>query len=673
AARRGPMARGGGPGRGEAQQGARGGVPVPWHVADYAAKLGLLLCLGCEVSTPAAAADDGPVPRGALSAAAGDWTWAKSALFVTTPAALAARCCDRLLGLAGWGAPLCPAALKDVLEGALFLPAAALLCCGPPLAGLCWPPEATAAAQVRAGSRQQRQEEAWPGGPESAWRAAVCGLAAAAVAASLAKTALGVALLCRGAPARDACAATGTPWTPRAPSPAPHWEHLESAPPPPVGTGDIKHVMEDFEILRFIGEGSFGTVFEVRNLRTGELLAMKRLSKDFYAKKGKTANAIREIAMMRAVPVHPCIVALFCAVESPEEWALVMELCPGGDLQQLLLAEGLPGLPLGLIAQFTSELALGIEHFHQCGIAFRDVKLENVVLDADGHAKLTDFGLAKLRDDAEEVRGDDRLAYGSFTSTFCGSHGYAPPEVMVEGSRHHGFAVDLFALGVLVYMLLTGGEVHRGEEEVRLPPEDARGLRELLGGVPFELYSAGHGMLGPAGSRHRVEMEVGGALVVASAPLAACREPRQDDPHDGEEWLHWLPPCPPPSPRSAGDPEWEEDEEATPPPPPGPPAAAFPPAGGCAADGRRWSEAVDLVLLLSEEEPVRRGTARGLREHPFLAAAMEEAEAALLPWRRGPRAGGVPPLRLPGAQGAAAGAQQHGWCSHYAGLAGAGV
>jgi len=357
---------------------------------------------------------------------------------------------------------------------------------------------------------------------------------------------------------------------------------------------------EDFDTIGLIGFGEFGKVFQVRRRATQQTFAMKRLSKEFYARRQMTDKAVREIATLNLAQEHPFVVRLVHAIETTNEWAMVMEYCPGGDLQQLLLTEGSPGLPLQRTLRISAEVALALEHLHSRGIVFRDLKLENVVLDSDGFAKLTDFGLAKQyrggRDaiaEAESTGG----AYPAFTKTFCGSYGYSAPEVNLR-RQVHGFAADMYAYGVLLVMMLTGGEVYHDTREApferRLPPESLKDLQDVLERLDFDFYWASHHLLQPACTAHRVEIDINGAVViVARGGHRGAR--RQARPHR-----------PPSSPRNL------ERTAANRP--------AYFPDTACVssqASKQSWDLAVDLVRSLTAELPENRGTIARLKQHQF--------------------------------------------------------
>lgn len=372
--------------------------------------------------------------------------------------------------------------------------------------------------------------------------------------------------------------------------------------------------MEDFEIVRLIGCGEFGKVFQVCQRSTRKFYAMKRLSKEFYAHKRMTDKAIREISTLSLARSNPFVVKLIYTIENAREWAMVMEYCPRGDLQQLLLSEGFPGLALDRTLWISAEVVLALEYLHTNGIVFRDLKLENVVLDKEGHAKLTDFGLAKQHRGGQDAIAEAELAggvYKSFARTFCGSYGYAAPEVNPR-RQVHGFAADLYSFGVLILMMLMGGEVYHDKRppyERRLPPETPGELRDVINILSFDFYWAAHHLLQPARAAHRVEVNLDGEFVVVPRGPRGVR--RQARPHR-----------PPNSPRVQD----VEGEGAAPPnhPPHFPTLASTsdeavvnPQRAAVQNAEHRWDMALDLVRFLTNELPEQRGTVATVKRHAF--------------------------------------------------------
>ncbi|CAE6963583.1 ATPK2 [Symbiodinium natans] len=226
--------------------------------------------------------------------------------------------------------------------------------------------------------------------------------------------------------------------------------------------------LEDFAEMRMLGEGAFGKVVLVRHKETGELYAMKTMDKAKFKAQKITSKAQSEQFILRTTR-HPFIVQLHFAFQCSYFWALVMDFCPNGDLQGCLGKYGLPGLCLQDAARFAGEVLLALEHLHGIRVIFRDLKLENVVIDSNFRAKVTDFGLAK------------KLYAGSDANTMCGSYGYAAPEIMLNTGRYT-FAVDLYSYGVMLYMLVSGGETSQRSpmQKTRLPPKTHGQLKKKL-------------------------------------------------------------------------------------------------------------------------------------------------------------------------------------------------
>lgn len=198
---------------------------------------------------------------------------------------------------------------------------------------------------------------------------------------------------------------------------------------------------DTFQVLSVLGKGSFGTVYEVAEKKTGHSYAMKVMTKERYFEEDGVRYAMTELHVQSSMS-HPFIVALACAFQTVHELVLVMQFCPGGSLQKLVESQG--QLPEELSRLYFSELFLAIEHLHSCDIAYRDLKCENSVLDGSGHAMLTDFGLSKMNvtDSARSMR------------SYVGSLSFGAPEVLA--SKRYGKAVDVYGLGVVLFEMLTG-------------------------------------------------------------------------------------------------------------------------------------------------------------------------------------------------------------------------
>ena len=203
----------------------------------------------------------------------------------------------------------------------------------------------------------------------------------------------------------------------------------------------IEHVSpSDFLCLAQLGKGSFGEVYLVQKIDTKEKYAMKVLRKDRIISQNLLKYAMAERNVLSSSN-HPFIVKLNYAFQTSTRLFLVIEYCPYGDLSKHLLFE--KRFKEQRAKFYTCEVLLALEDLHKRDIIFRDLKPDNVVLDKDGHCKLTDFGLSK-----------EGVGENFFAKSFCGSIAYLAPEMLKK--QGHGKAVDWYLLGVLFYEMLVG-------------------------------------------------------------------------------------------------------------------------------------------------------------------------------------------------------------------------
>ncbi|KAK9478378.1 PAS domain-containing protein-containing protein [Lipomyces japonicus] len=153
--------------------------------------------------------------------------------------------------------------------------------------------------------------------------------------------------------------------------------------------------IKDFEVIKPISRGAFGSVYLTRKKNTGEYFAIKVLKKADMIAKNQVTNVKAERAIMMAQAESPFVAKLFFTFQSKEYLYLVMEYLNGGDCAALLKAFG-GGLPEDWVQKYIAEVVLGIENLHDKGIVHRDLKPDNLLIDKHGHLKMTDFGLSRM-------------------------------------------------------------------------------------------------------------------------------------------------------------------------------------------------------------------------------------------------------------------------------------
>jgi len=202
--------------------------------------------------------------------------------------------------------------------------------------------------------------------------------------------------------------------------------------------GDVKekeYTLKDFDMEAVLGKGTFGKVMLAKEKATGELWAIKVLKKDVILAKDEVAHTMTENAVLQST-VHPFLTGLKCSFQTPELLIFVMEYVNGGELFFHLSREKIFDEPRTRF--YIAQITLAMTYLHGRGIIYRDLKLENLLLDNKGNIKITDFGLCK-----EEIQ------FGDSTSTFCGTPEYLAPEVLEDND--YGRPVDWWGVGVVMY------------------------------------------------------------------------------------------------------------------------------------------------------------------------------------------------------------------------------
>uniref|UniRef100_A0A0D6QZ99 non-specific serine/threonine protein kinase n=1 Tax=Araucaria cunninghamii TaxID=56994 RepID=A0A0D6QZ99_ARACU len=234
---------------------------------------------------------------------------------------------------------------------------------------------------------------------------------------------------------------------------------------------------QDFELLRVVGQGAFGKVFQVRQKGTNEIYAMKVMKKDKIITRNHVDYMRAERDILTKV-VHPFIVQLRYSFQTKSKLYLILDFINGGHLffqlyRQVTFSEDLARF-------YTAEIISAVSHLHKNGIIHRDLKPENILMDAEGHVMLTDFGLAK------EVNESMR------SNSMCGTTEYMAPEIIQ--SKGHNKAADWWSVGILLYEMLTGQPpfTHNNrqklqekiiKDKIKLPPYLTSEIHSLLKGL----------------------------------------------------------------------------------------------------------------------------------------------------------------------------------------------
>uniref|UniRef100_A0A8C4NVI8 protein kinase C n=1 Tax=Dicentrarchus labrax TaxID=13489 RepID=A0A8C4NVI8_DICLA len=209
--------------------------------------------------------------------------------------------------------------------------------------------------------------------------------------------------------------------------------------------------LQDFKLIAVLGRGHFGKVLLSEYKKTGSLYAIKALKKGDIVARDEVESLMCEKRIFETVngSHHPFLVNLFACFQTPEHVCFVMEYTAGGDLMMHIHADVFSETRAVF---YSACVVLGLQFLHDNKIVYRDLKLDNLLLDTEGFVKIADFGLCK-----------EGMGYGDRTSTFCGTPEFLAPEVLTDTSYTR--AVDWWGLGVLVYEMLVGESPFPGDDE----------------------------------------------------------------------------------------------------------------------------------------------------------------------------------------------------------------
>ena len=232
-------------------------------------------------------------------------------------------------------------------------------------------------------------------------------------------------------------------------------EHLLD--PKEINEGKNIMSLSDFDVLKLIGTGSFANVYLVMNKSNKKIYSMKKLNKPFIKKSKQEQNIINERILLSKMN-YPFLVQLFCCFQDKEHLYFIMEFIQGGELFFHLHRE--TRFDDEKTRFYIAELILVLNFLHKNKIIYRDIKPENILLDNQGHIKLTDFGLSRL------CSGKNEKAF-----TICGTPYYMAPEIFER--KGYNDSVDWWSLGCLMYEMLDGRPLFNyGKDKFKPDPNE---------------------------------------------------------------------------------------------------------------------------------------------------------------------------------------------------------
>jgi protein kinase A len=207
--------------------------------------------------------------------------------------------------------------------------------------------------------------------------------------------------------------------------------------------------LEDYDMLKVLGEGSFGRVKLVKNIKTKKYCAFKQLKK-YDIIKFKQVDHLKNETFILFSLNHPFIVKMEGMTQDKRFLYIVMEYVAGGELFTYL--RGVESFLPKQAAFYAAQVVMMFEYLHSLNVVYRDLKPENLLIGPDGYLRLTDFGFAKI--------------LSGRTYTLCGTPEYLAPEIL--NNKGHGKGVDWWTVGVLLYEMLAGIDPFNDEDPMTI-------------------------------------------------------------------------------------------------------------------------------------------------------------------------------------------------------------
>lgn len=209
--------------------------------------------------------------------------------------------------------------------------------------------------------------------------------------------------------------------------------------------------LDDFQFLAVLGKGNFGKVMLAESRQTSKLCAIKVLKKDFIVEneEAESVKSEKRVFLTANKEMHPFLLNLHCCFQTENRIYFVMEYVSGGDLMWHIQKNRFSAKRAKFYA---CEVLLGLKYFHENGIVYRDLKLDNILLTTKGHIKIGDYGLCK-----------ENMWYKKTTGTFCGTPEFMAPEIIC--GKQYDRSVDWWAFGVLIFQMLLCQSPFKGEDE----------------------------------------------------------------------------------------------------------------------------------------------------------------------------------------------------------------